>query len=79
MTTDRLVLAHALEEAGIEREGAEKVASIIFDAIHDNVATKTDLALLRAQLTHDLTMRGIYGLSVAVGTLFALLRIWPGH
>jgi len=45
MTTDRLTLAHVFEEAGFPREKAEAVASTILDAIHDNVATKTDLAL----------------------------------
>ena len=42
MTTDRLALAHVIEDAGIERAKAERVASAIFDAISDNVATKQD-------------------------------------
>jgi hypothetical protein len=50
MTTDRLALAHVIEQAGIAREGAEKVASAIFDAIHQNVATKADIAAVRADL-----------------------------
>jgi hypothetical protein len=50
MATDRLALAHVLEDAGIQREGAEKVASAIFDAIHDNVAAKADIAGVRADL-----------------------------
>jgi hypothetical protein len=41
--SDRLALANALanaiEEAGIERAKAERVASVIFDAIHHNVVT----------------------------------------
>jgi hypothetical protein len=48
MTTDRLALAHVIEEAGIERAGAERIASAIFDAISDNVATKQDIARLEA-------------------------------
>jgi hypothetical protein len=41
--SDRLALANAIEEAGIPRAKAERVASVIFDAIHDNVATKADV------------------------------------
>jgi hypothetical protein len=48
--SDRLALANAIEDAGIERSKAQRVASVIFDAIHDNVATKADVAELR----HDL-------------------------
>lgn len=48
MTTDRLALAHVIEEAGITRDGVERVASAIFDAIRDNVATKQDIATVRA-------------------------------
>jgi len=43
MTTDRLSLANALEAASIDRPVAERIAT----EIHDNVATKTDLAQLR--------------------------------
>ena len=50
MTTDRLALAHVIEEAGIPRDGAERVASAIFDAIHDNVATKQDIESVRADI-----------------------------
>ena len=41
--SDRLALANAIEDAGIPRAKAERVASVIFDAIHDNVATKADV------------------------------------
>jgi hypothetical protein len=44
--SDRLALANAIEDAGIPRDKAERVASVIFDAIHDNVATKADIAPL---------------------------------
>ena len=72
--SDRLALANAIEDAGIERSKAERVASVIFDAIHDNVATKADVqaseASIRSQLhavessirsqlhTSEATMRG---------------------
>jgi hypothetical protein len=48
--TDRLTLAHALEEASIERGTAEKIATEIYDAIAANVATKQDLMLLEQRL-----------------------------
>ena len=41
--TDRLALADVIEEGGIERAKAVKIATAIFDAIHDNVATKADV------------------------------------
>jgi hypothetical protein len=52
--TDRLTLAHALEEAKIERAAAEKIATEIYDAITANVATKSDLQHLEAVLKADL-------------------------
>lgn len=51
---DRLTLTNALAEAGIERRAAERVASVIFDAIHENVATKADLQLTEANLHSEL-------------------------
>jgi hypothetical protein len=54
MTTDRLTLAHVIEDAGIERSKAERVASAIFDAISDNVATKQDIARLEAATRQDI-------------------------
>jgi hypothetical protein len=44
--SDRLALANAIEEAGIERDKAQRLASVIFDTIHNNVATKADIAPL---------------------------------
>jgi hypothetical protein len=44
-------------------------------ALHDNVATKADLA----ELKHDLTLRGIAALISSLGILFAALQHWPPH
>jgi hypothetical protein len=52
--TDRLTLAHALENGGIARGAAEQIATQIFDAIHDNVATKTDLREMASGFRADL-------------------------
>jgi hypothetical protein len=54
MPTDRLSLANALADANIDRNAAERIATEIFDAIHDNVATKGDVAAVRADLKADI-------------------------
>jgi hypothetical protein len=56
--TDRLTLAHALEDAGITRDKAEHVASTIFDAIQDNVARKSDLRELGQELRSEIHALG---------------------
>jgi hypothetical protein len=48
--TDRLSLTNALADADIDRKAAERIATEIFDAIHDNVATKADVAAVNADL-----------------------------
>jgi hypothetical protein len=53
--SDRLALANAIEDAGIERGKAQRLASVIFDAIHDNVATKADMQALGAELKAEIT------------------------
>jgi hypothetical protein len=52
--SDRLALANAIEDAGIQRAKAERVASVIFDAIHDNVATKADVQASEAAIRGEL-------------------------
>lgn len=82
--TDRLSLTNALADANIDRKAAERIATEIFDAIHDNVATKADLQLLKseletriAQLEHRLITLGIRALVVAVGIVLAAIRYLP--
>jgi hypothetical protein len=48
--SDRLTLAHAIEDAGIDRAKAERVASAIIDLIHDEVATKVDVQAVRHEV-----------------------------
>jgi hypothetical protein len=50
MPADRLTLTRALEGSGMQSGAAERIATEIYDAIHDNVATKADLAALKADL-----------------------------
>jgi hypothetical protein len=80
--TDRLSLTNALTDANIDRQKAERIATEIFDAIHDNVATKQDLQALEAKLDlvkHQLITR-LGGLMVVLaGLLFGALHYWPPH
>jgi 2-phosphoglycerate kinase len=52
--TDRLSLTNALTDANIDRQKAERIATEIFDAIHDNVATKQDLQHVEAALKSEM-------------------------
>jgi hypothetical protein len=52
--SDRLALANAIVDAGIERGKAERVASVIVDLVHDSVATKTDVLALGGELKADI-------------------------
>jgi len=48
--TDRLTLTRALESGGLQSEAADRIATEIYDAIHNNVATKTDLREMEQRL-----------------------------
>src|SRR5947207_4759998 len=83
--TDRLSLTNALADANIDRQKAERIATEIFDAIHDNVATNQDLQRVESALKadmqaveaklelvkHQLTMRLGSMILVATGLLLA--------
>jgi len=69
--------SRVIEEAGIERAGAERIASAIFDAISNNVATKQDVARIEAKLElveHRIMTRLGWLMVVLIGLLFAALR-----
>ena len=56
MTTavfDTLKAAHHLEDAGIETKQAEAIVTTMAKAFDDSVATKADLAALKAELKQD--------------------------
>jgi hypothetical protein len=67
--TDRLTLTRAFEGAGLKSGDAERIATEIYEAIHDNVATKTDIAALRTEVKTD-----IAALRTEVKTDIAALR-----
>jgi hypothetical protein len=52
--TDRLTLTRALEGGGMDSPAAERIATAIYDAIHDNVATKADVAAMGAGIKSDI-------------------------
>jgi hypothetical protein len=52
--TDRHTLIRALERSGMRPEAAEEVGTVIYDAIHDNVATRADLQRVEGGLRADL-------------------------
>jgi hypothetical protein len=89
MTTNELKLAKAFRDAGIEQDKAETISQTIFDAIRDNVATKSDVELVRRDLAiAEQRLRGeIQSLKIwaggftaaAVSILFAALHYWPPH
>ncbi len=86
---DRLTLTRAFEGAGLKSDDAERIATEIYDAIHDNVATKTDLRELEQRLELrleklerqiDRMVIRLGALAVVVaGLLFAALQRWPPH
>jgi hypothetical protein len=51
--SDRLALANAIEDAGIERAKAAAIASVISDMVHGAVATKADLQASEATLRSE--------------------------
>jgi hypothetical protein len=76
MPTNEMQLAKAFREnAGLDQAKAEALATTIFDAIRDNVATKSDLD----RLEHRLTLRGLGTLATGLTALFAALHYWPPH
>jgi hypothetical protein len=86
---DRLTLTRAFEGAGLKSGDAERIATEIYDAIHDNVATKADVAAVRADLQQamaelnrriDTIVARIGAVVVVVAALlFAALHYWPPH
>jgi 3-oxoacyl-ACP reductase-like protein len=56
--SDRLTLMRVIEDAGIDRDKAERVASVIVDLIHAEVATKADLQAVKLELKGDIASNG---------------------
>jgi hypothetical protein len=73
--SDRLTLTRALEGSGMQSEAAERIATEIYDAIHDNVATKTDLRELEARLGKAISDSHAALLKWMVGQTFVILGV----
>jgi len=54
--SDRLTLTRVLESSGIQSAAAERIATEIYDAIHNNVATKADLDRVERTVRHELAV-----------------------
>jgi hypothetical protein len=91
--SDRLALAHVIEDAGIPRDKAENLATAISRFVEGSSATKADVTAVRTEVQasearlnaridlveHRLLTR-LGGLIVVVGgILFAALHLWPPH
>jgi hypothetical protein len=70
---DRLTLTRALEEAGMSSANADRITTEIYDAIHDNVATKQDLRELDQRIVILLGTLAV----VLLTLLFGALHLWP--
>ena len=57
---DTLMYAKRLEAAGLTRDQAEAQINIIAEMVVDGVATKQDIALLRAEMGKDFAEMRIY-------------------
>lgn len=91
--SDRLALAHAIEDAGIAREQAENMATAIARFVEGSAATKADVDRVEAALKADIarldakveqignrTFNRLGALVAIVATLlFAALHVWPPH
>lgn len=91
--SDRLALAHAIEDAGIERAKAEAVATAIARFVEGSAATKADLDRVEASLKADIAttnakldlvehrlLTRLGGLAVVLtGFIIAAMHIWPPH
>ena len=80
---DTLTAARRMEEAGMKREQAEAVAEAVRSAAEsdlEHLATKSDLATLRAELMDRMQSgeRRMYAAVFGVGgLLFAALKLVP--
>jgi hypothetical protein len=66
--SDRLALANAIEDAGIPRDKAERLASVLHDAFREGVATKADIAPLATKADVEASAAVLRGELAAVAT-----------
>jgi hypothetical protein len=71
---DTLKFAKSLTDAGLSREAAEAIAQGVAGADVSDLATKTDIAELKADIYNRLWVMGL-GI---VGLTVALMKLLPG-
>ncbi len=69
-TFDIFAAAKALQDAGVEKEQAQSIAAALADRDQDQLATKADLANLRAELIVRL-----YAIAAALAAVLGGLHI----
>ncbi len=69
-TFDIFAAAKALQDAGVEKEQAQSIAAALADRDRDQLATKADLANLRAELIVRL-----YAIAAALAAVLGGLHI----
>ena len=75
-TIDTAATVRNLEAAGVERKQAEAIAAAVrtaSEAGRDDLATKTDLAVLEASLKAELTWRMV----IMAGVIIAAVKLIP--
>jgi hypothetical protein len=66
--SDRLAMANAIEDAGIPRDKAERLASVLHDAFREGVAAKADIASLATRADVEASAAKLRGEIAAVAT-----------
>ena len=74
---DTLKAAKALREAGADERLAEAVVTTVGDAVGGDVATKADLAALRAEMKSELYRALWIQAGVIIGAVVALVKLLP--
>ena len=64
---DTLRIARALRDAGFDEKQSEAIVSAIQDSLGQNVATKTDISVLRADIYRALWIQGGVLVSIMMG------------
>ena len=77
-TFDTLTAARTLQAAGMEAAHAEAIVATMSQAVTEGVATKADIADLRAELKGDLVDLKADLLKVAIGIVLANAALTAG-
>ena len=76
-TFDTYAAVKNLERAGFQEAQAEAVVRTVGEAVDDQVATKADLAALRAEVQADLFKAALAIVSLQTTLTVALIKLLP--